>query len=95
MTKSKSKASIGQENLSKLASIGIAAMEHETARRRAHMALQTLRKSRRFDESDTDIDIEGDSYALAARERKNSRERMQRMIASYRKWLAEVNGGAA
>ena len=95
MTKSKSKAAIGQENISKLVSIGIAAMEHEDARRRAYMTLQALRRSRRIDASDTDLEIEGSDYALVARQRKNSRERLLRMIASYRKWLAEVNGGAA
>lgn len=79
---------IAQENASKLASIGIAAMEYEVARRRAYVALRAIREARKVGE---EYHIEQDSYAIAARERKNARERMQRMICRYRDWLDGVN----
>lgn len=91
---------IAEENVSKLASIGIAAMEFEAARRRAYLALQAIRAARRqaaedWDgedpETDPGIAEKTSGYAVAARERKNARERMLRMISRYRDWLDGVN----
>jgi hypothetical protein len=92
--KKPSKSQIARDNVSALASIGIAAMEHEAARRRAYVALDAIRKVRRRQDEDEGVQVERGEYILAARERKNSRERMLRMIGRYRKWLAEVNGDA-
>ena len=86
------KTKIGQENASRLASIGIAAMEFEVARRRAYIALQAIRKARRDDEGDDlEKSLQRGEYICAARERKNARERMLRMISRYRDWLDGVN----
>lgn len=79
--KKPSKSRIARDNISSLASIGIAAMEYEAARRRAYVALQAIRRARNSEDSDPDVKIEAGEYALSARERKNARERMLRMIA--------------
>lgn len=87
MSRKPSKSQLAQENISRLASIGLAAMESETARRQAYAALKAIRQSR----FDPVVEVKPGEYIQAARERKNSRERMLRMIARYRKWLEEVN----
>jgi hypothetical protein len=77
---------LAQENASKLASIGVAAMEYEVARRRAYTALQEIRAARRNED-----ERPATGYAQAAKDRKNARERMQRLISRYRDWLDGVN----
>jgi hypothetical protein len=98
VTKKPSKSQTARDNISSLANIGLAAMEYEAARRRAYVALHAIRKARNRDadeDDDDNRDVEIGEYTLSARERKNAHERMLRMIARYRKWLAEVNGERA
>lgn len=86
------KTNIAQENVSKLASLGVAAMEYEAARRSALNELTSWRRARKDEDVEpSDAPAFEVRYATAARLRKNARERMLRMIARYRDWLDGVN----
>ncbi|AJX61509.1 hypothetical protein [Burkholderia pseudomallei] len=86
------KSDIAKENVSRLASIGLAAMEHETARVKASVELAGLRAARKEEDCPT-IKLKAweHDYAAAAKARKNSRARLQREIARYHEWRREVN----
>lgn len=90
------KTNIAQENVGRLASLGIAAMEYEAARRSAYVELKAVRDARKEwnieNGHEEDLPVEAKrQYAAAAKNRKNARERLQRMISRYRDWLDGVN----
>ncbi|KVT95590.1 hypothetical protein [Burkholderia ubonensis] len=99
--KRQSKASIARENVSRLASIGLASMEVETLRAAREAALRDLRKARREwrgrGVDGTDIDehecVRGPraDYDRLASGHKNASARFQREVKRYREWLAEVS----
>ncbi|QTD88806.1 hypothetical protein [Burkholderia anthina] len=97
--KKPTKAQIAHENVSRLASIGIAALEYDHARAEANAERRSLVAARKLwsedpeGGDDTPAECE-QQYALSARKRTNARSRLLRQIARYREWLAEVNGGA-
>jgi hypothetical protein len=103
--KKPTKAQIAQENVSRLASIGIGSMEVETLRAAREAALRDLRKARREwrgrENDGADIDehecVRGPraDYDRLASGHKNAHARYQREVKRYREWLADVNGGAA
>jgi hypothetical protein len=76
------------ENTSKLASIGMAVLEYEHRRKLVREALTKWRKLRKDLDSETlDVSLSRGEYECAYKARKNARERMQRLILSYQKWL--------
>ncbi|CAG4889607.1 hypothetical protein [Paraburkholderia gardini] len=90
------KTNVAHENVSKLASLGIAAMEYEVARRSAYVELKAVRDARKEwnieNGHEEDLPPEAkQQYSVAAKRRKNARERLQRMISRYRDWLDGVN----
>jgi hypothetical protein len=86
------KTNLAQENVSKLASIGVAAMEMETYRRlynerkRRHLEIEKL-EGYGSEEAKAALSVRKASAA----DLKVARQRLQGMIGHYRDWLDEVN----
>jgi hypothetical protein len=86
------KTMIAQENASKLASIGVAAMEMETYRRlynerkRRHLEI-----ARSEDYTDEEAETARSVRKASASDLKVARQRLQCMISRYRDWLDGVN----
>ncbi|MCA8120460.1 hypothetical protein LGN07_17195 [Burkholderia cepacia] len=90
-----SKAAIARENVSRLASIGLAALEYDHARVDANAERKSLIAARKLwsedpeRSDDTPHECE-EQYALSAKKRTRARARLLRQIARYREWLDEV-----
>ncbi|KVM87675.1 hypothetical protein WT06_22270 [Burkholderia anthina] len=90
-----SKAAIARENVSRLASIGLAALEYDHARvdanaeRKSLIAVRKLWSEDPERSDDTPAECE-EQYALSAKKRTRARARLLRQIARYREWLDEV-----
>ncbi|MWA16525.1 hypothetical protein [Burkholderia pseudomallei] len=94
--KKPTKAQIAQENVSRLASIGLAALEYDHARAEANAERKALIAARKLwsedpeRSDDTPAECER-QYALSAKKRTTARSRLLRQIARHREWLCEVN----
>ncbi|KWF81283.1 hypothetical protein WL94_28345 [Burkholderia cepacia] len=94
--KRQSKAAIARENVSRLASIGIAALEYDRARVDANAERKSLIAARKLWSEDPDRGDDTpteceEQYALSVKKRTRARARLLRQIARYREWLAEVS----
>ncbi|KVC71427.1 hypothetical protein WI73_11440 [Burkholderia ubonensis] len=94
--KRQSKAAIARENVSRLASIGIAALEYDRARVDANAEHKSLTAARKLWSEDPDRTDDTpaeceEQYALSAKKRTRARARLLRQIKQYREWLAEVS----
>ncbi|WP_446903055.1 hypothetical protein [Burkholderia sp. YIM B11467] len=95
--KKPTKAQIAQENVRRLVSIGIAALEYDHARTEANAERKYLIAARKLwsedPERSDDTPAECETqYALSAKKRTHARARLLRQIARYCEWTIEVNG---
>ncbi|WP_186104898.1 hypothetical protein [Burkholderia gladioli] len=92
--KKPSNAAVANENVGRLASIGLSAIQVNHARCSVNRARRSLIASRKLlDNPDTPATEIDEQLAGAIKARKIALDRLRREIARYQQWLAKVNGG--